>query len=429
MLVLLLACASSVSVDDTSSGKERPEKPDTGFVDTGVENLEDTDPWDTASVVTEESAPPFDEDVSAWMFTLDRIHEVEITLSAEAEAALGASPYEWAPGTFSFDGEELGQVGVRLRGKIGSFRTLSGKPKFKISFGEYARGQTFYGLKELSLNNSAVDCSYMKEVVGFRIYEAAGVPHLRTSYTRVTVNGADYGLYIVVETPNDVWLERHFADASGNLYDGKYVWYGGYSYTLLDFGDNVDSLFQLEEGTDIANADIAAVSAALLASQGTATFHDTTSAVVDWPAFHKMTAVDQFIGHNDGYSMNTNNYRVYFDPADGKAELLPWDLDYSFLLDYQWGLSWSAPRGNLTHACWLDATCVTNQRQAMADFLTAYEATDWTVLLDQIEALTYADTQSDPRRECSAADVQPNRDYVRTWLDGKPSALRMWWGI
>jgi spore coat protein CotH len=306
---------------------------------------------------------------------------------------------------------------------------MAAKPKFKVKFNEFHDDQRFYGLEELSLNNSIVDCSYMKETVAWRIYAAAGVPYLRTSYARVTVNGADYGLYLLVETPNDVWLKRNYADATGNFYDGKYVWYGGYNYTLLDFGIGVDALYQLEEGTDVANADIAEVSAALLASQGTSAYNDTMGEVLDWDVFHRMTAVDQFIGHNDGYSLNTNNYRVYFDPADGKADLLPWDLDYTFLRDTDWGLSWSAPAGNITYACWQDPACAAAQREAMASMLTAYEAEDWTGLLDDIETLTYADTQNDPRRECAAADVQPTREYIRAWLGAKPAELRAWWGL
>ncbi len=382
-------------------------------------------------VVTEEAAPAFDDsDLAGWLFTLDQIHTVEITLPPESEAAIAAAPYVWAEADVAIDGEPMPRVGLRLRGKIGSFRSLAAKPKFKISFNEFLPDQRFYGMEELSLNNAVVDCSYMKEVVGYRLYELAGVPSLRTSYARVTVNGADYGLYVLLETPNDRWLERHYTNPDGNLYDGKYVWYGGYSYTLLDFGNGVDALYQLEEGTDVGNADIAAVSTALLASQGTPGFHDQVGQYVDWDLFHRLTVVDQFLGHNDGYSMNTNNYRVYFDPADGKADLLPWDLDYTFLYDSSWGLSWSAPSGNLTYACWLDqAVCVPLHKEAMSEFIAAFEAEDWTPFLNRIENLTYADTQDDPRRECAAADVQPNRDYIRAWLAGKPAEMRAWWGL
>ena len=425
LLSLLFACQLGLApVRDAGEERERASGPPVHSLGDAPE-AEEREP-----TVTEEAAGEFPEDtLSDWIFTLDTIHEVALEISPESEAALAAAPYSWALASVTIDGEALPNIGVRLRGKIGSFRTLAGKPKFKLGFNEFVPGQRFYGLEELSLNNAVVDCSYMKEVVGYRLYAAAGVPTLRTSYAQVTVNGAPYGLYVLLETPNDRWLARTFPDSYGNLYDGKYVWYGGYNYTLLDFGIGVDALYQLEEGTDVGNADIAAVSAALLGTQGTPAFNDTMGAVFDWDAFHRLTAVDQFFGHNDGYSMNTNNYRVYFDPRDGKAEILVWDLDYTFLYDYQWGMSWYTPFGNVTYACWQDPTCSAAHRVAVSEFLAAYEAEDWTTLLDEVEALTFSATQLDPRRECLASDVQPTRDYIRAYLAGAPASLRAWWGL
>ncbi len=438
LLSFLVACTDPVVPDvghDTA--------PPIGSVDTAVDTAPtdtgaDTDTVDTVDdapeepdpVVTEEGAEPQDtSDLAGWIFDQTVMHTVDITLPDLSESALASSPYMWARAGITIDGEEMAPVGVHLRGKIGSFRTLSGKPKFKISFNQYVAGQRFYGLEELSLNNSVVDCSYIKEMVGYRMYELAGIPTLRTSYAQVTVNGEPYGLYIVLETPSDKWLDRNYDDASGNLYDGKYVWYGGYSYTLLDFNIGVDSLFQLEEGTDVANADIAAISAALAASDGQPTFYDTMGAVLDWDLFHRYTSVDHFIGHNDGYSMNTNNYRVYFDPTDGKADFLPWDLDYTFLYDYEWGLSWRNANGNITNACFRDASCTAGQAAGMATVLAAWEADDWEPWLDGIEALSYAATQDDPRRECAASSVQPYRDYVRSWLEGRPNNMRAYYGL
>jgi hypothetical protein len=433
-LLALLAACSDANIGLAYHGDSPAGDDGDGGADTApIEQIDDTGPIaDTGPdpIVTEEAAGELDEDSLAdFLFSLDRIHTVAITLPDASVTAINGAPYEWAEADVTIDDVPMASVGVRLRGKIGSFRALSGKPKFKIGFNEFVAGQRFYGLEELSLNNAVVDCSYEKEILGYRVFAAAGVPSLRTSYATVTVNGAPYGLYILLETPSDRFLHRTYPDPSGNLYDGKYVWYSDGSYTLLDFGAGVDSLFQLEEGTDVGNADVTAVSDALLASAGTTDFYTTVGAVLDWDEFHRMFAAEQYLGHNDGYTMNTNNYRVYFDPTDGRADILPWDLDYSLLYDYQWGLSWSSPRGRISAKCLGDATCVAVQRTAIATFLTSVEAVDWLALLDQVEALTYAATQADPRRECAAADVQPWRDYVRSWVVAEPAALRAWWGL
>ena len=254
-------------------------------------------------------------------------------------------------------------------------------------------------------------------------------PASRTGFAWVRVNGADYGLYVLIETPDDPYLARNYDHPDGNLYDGKYrVWSDG-SYTLLDFASGVDDLYELEAGDDAAHADVKAISDTLLANAYTPTFYDALAERIDWDEVHTHIAVEQWIGHLDGYTMNTNNYRVYFDPSDGRADFLPWDLDYAFLLDYQWGLSWYSPRGRITNACWSDATCTEAQRTAVTNFLATNEGYDWTGFLDRVEALTWDATEDDPRRECAVSDVQPSRDAIRAWIAAEPAAMRTWWGL
>jgi hypothetical protein len=151
--------------------------------------------------------------------------------------------------------------------------------------------------------------------------------------------------------------------------------------------------------------------------------------LVDWDEIHRNIAVDQFVGHVDGYSMNTNNYRVYFDPSDGKMDMLAWDLDYAFYRDVDWGMSWQNANGNLTNACLANAECRSAQRAAVRRLVAVYEAEDMEAWYDGLESLTYAATQADPRRECGAGDVQTYRNYIRDWLRAEPAYLRGWWGL
>ncbi len=419
----LLACADPASVvsaetaepaADTDAATEDP-LPDTGEV-------ANDPPIDVGTIGDQELD-------DSWIFSAEVIHEIALELPQATIDALAADPYTYAEASVTIDGEVMDPVGLRLRGKIGSFRDLGGKPKFKIDFNQYVEDQRFYGLETLSLNNSIVDCSYLKEAIGYRMFEAAGVAASRTGFAEVTVNGAAYGLYVVVEVPDDRFLRRHWADPSGRLYDGKYVWYGGYSYTLLDFGDGVDSLFQLEEGLDVGNADIVAVSEAMAASWGLPSWEADMASVIDWDVHHRMWAVEQWIGQNDGYSLNTNNYRVYFDPSDGLADMIPWDLDYSFLYDHQWGLSWSSTRGNLTYGCLQDAACVATHQAVMAEVLEAIEAADPVAQFDAMVAVIADSGASDPRRECATSSVTDTQAYVRGWLEDQNVQMRTWWGL
>ena len=368
-------------------------------------------------------------DEGPYVFKQDRIHRIEIELPSDSVSSLGRDPYEYVVGDATIDGAELAEVGVRLRGKIGSFRTLDGKPKLKLDFNAFVDGRRFQGLESLSLNNSVVDCSYLKEPLSYRVFEELGVPAGRTAYATVTINGLDYGLYIIVETQDDRYIDARWEEADGNLYDGKYVWYGGHSYQLLDFGDNVDTMYQLEEGTDVGHADITAVSDALVSAWGQPDFYEQMGEVLDWDEVHREWAGEQWVGQNDGYCINKNNYRVYFNPADGKANLIPWDLDYSLLHDSDWGRSWSSPSGNLARGCWQDSVCAAAQKDAVADAIDTIENMDLQAFVDDLAELTESEALADPRRECGRGDIQPWRDYVDWWVGARSDEVSARWGL
>ena len=376
----------------------------------------------------EETLPDHTVDDS-WIFDSGAIHQIDLTLPPETVESLYADPYTYAEASVSFNGEVFDRVGVRLRGKIGSFRDLSGKPKFKVDFNQYVEDQRFWGLETLALNNSIVDCSYLKEPLAYDLFEAAGVAASRTGFAQVTVNGADYGLYVLVEVPDDRFLERAWVEPDGNLYDGKYVWYGGYDYTLLDFGIGVDELFQLEEGVDVSHEDVRAVSAAVIDHRGAKTWYEGMAEVLDWDVFHRMWAVEQWMGQNDGYSLNTNNYRVYFDPATGLANFIPWDLDYSFLYDWEWGMNWGYPRGQITYYCLASRDCTNTQRTVTAEVLDVAAALELVSRFDEMAALIEDAARADPRRECSMDWVRSEQAEVRAWLENQDAEMRAWWGL
>lgn len=431
-------CAAIIGMAcDPDGGKNLaggPAGADTALVDTsGPRQRDSSDPGDDSGavpgpvvdVVTVDVTPPADD----WIFSLDRIHTIEIELPHESWSALGADPYTYVPGSFSLDGEKVDEVGVRIRGKIGSYRPLTGKPKLKIDFNRILEDQRFYGLESLSLNSSVADCSYIKEVMAARVYADAGIATSRTSYARVSVNGADYGLYVIVETQDDRFLDRYMADPSGNLYDGKYIWYGGGSYTLLDFAEGNDALFQLEEGEDVGNVDITAISEALAATRGTESFYDTLGTLIDWEYTHRAWAAEQWIGQNDGYCINKNNYRAYFNPTDGRLRFLPWDNDNSFLYAWQWGRNWAAPTGNLAAACMGHAECRADWAAAVDTLLGEIDPTTLSEFVTQLDALTAASSVSDPRRECGASSVAPSRAHVAYWVTVRSAEMAAAWGL
>ena len=417
------------STSDGGAGGGDSSPPDDNDTDTASDTSgEPKDDDRQEPTVTEESVGDHTTDDS-WIFVHDSIHNVDITLSDASKAALEADPYAYAEAAISFDGIEMAPVGMRLRGKIGSYRALSGKPKIKIDFNQYVVDQRFYGLETIGLNNAVVDCGYLREPMAYKVFEAAGVPASRTGFAAVTVNGEDYGLYILTEVPDDRFLARHWPDPSGNLYDGKYVWYGGYSYTLLDFGIAVDHLYSLEEGVENGNSDITDVSNAINAAWSGTDFYGDLDAYIDWDAVLLTLAGEQFVGQNDGYAMNRNNYRVYFDPEDGKLEFIPWDMDYSALQDSEWGRSWAAPYGRLANRCMSDTNCKAAWKVAAEQVTTAAESLDLIGTIDDMAYLITDAVIADPKRECNLYYYEYYQMLERNFYIDRVEYMHTFWEL
>ncbi len=398
-------------VDDTQVEVRDTDEPDTR--DTGTETIPDN---------------PEDPDPSAWIFSDEEVHRVEIELSVEAIEALNTDPKTYVEGAITFAGQRFDSVGIRLKGRVGSFRELSGKSSFKIDMNRYVEGQDLDGLEKLTFNNTVVDCSFTKERMAFRVFRALGIPAARTGYVYVTLNGEDYGLYPHIESIDDEFLKRHWEDPSGNLYEAEYMFTGSAWY-MPDFADGYDGLFDLEEGTDVGNEDVERVTAALNAYGGTSDFYDQLSEVVDWPHHMGTMAAEQWAGQNDGYSLNENNFYAYFDPTTGLMQIISWDMDYSYLYPSDWGFSWQSVDGRLSNLCIADPTCKAAYLEVLGGSCDTLDDLDLDQELEQIIELVEPWIAMDPRRECDDYYVSYYQGYVRNWVQNASATALGTWGM
>jgi spore coat protein CotH len=315
---------------------------------------------------------PVAHDDDSWVFSSDRIYRIDLEIGESSMEILRSDrrfsyPRNKARAAAVIDGEEVGEVGVRLRGGLGSFQRIDNKPKLEIDFNEFS-GERFHGLESISLNNFAEDCTGMREALSYAAYGLLEVPTSRTGFAQLFVNGLDYGLMLVLETQDDRWLKRNFEDGSGNFYDGKYV-FAGFFPKLVDFGRGRDHLFDLEEGVDVGFSDIAEISGGATRAVERGQMGDAFRARVHWEELMTFMRVEQFIGNQDGYAAGPNNYRVYFEPGEPLV-MAPWDLDYSFLPgemsayekveDQQVTIDasgWEEPGGILASVCLDDEEC------------------------------------------------------------------------
>jgi hypothetical protein len=355
------------------------------------------------------------------VFVLDRVIEASITLPEASWASLEADPYEYVPATLVFDGVTFEQVGVRLKSHIGSFRDLSGKASFKVDLNRYDERLAIGSLERLNLNNMVQDTAKLHELLAYHVWRLGGVATPRVGYVWLTVNGEVFGLYANVEVYDDAFLERNWEDGSGTLYDGDYrVWFGGRSQiTMLDLEDEFVPQFQQDEGPDVGRADLQGLVDALDAASGTSDFMATVGALVDLEELASMWAGEVWTGHIDSYSFNKNNYRVYFDPCSGLAQVLPWDPDWAFTID----TPMTSISGRLTFSCRIDPSCHAIMTESLATLEAAIAATDLEGEVDAAAALVEPWLAQDPRLEGTVEEISASQDALRDWIHTRSATL------
>lgn len=255
------------------------------------------------------------------LFVQGEIPRVRLELPDDALERLRKSPRKYIAGvvveSLATGERRYTNVAIRLKGGPGSFRALDDKPAFTVNFDRLAPGQTFHGLKKLHLNNSVQDGSLLAEKLCREMFEAAGVPAPRAGHAFVTLNKRRLGTYVLVEGVNKQFLKRHFADASGNVYDG---------HSRQDVGQRLEVN---SGGNPKDQSRLAALAAAAKLSNLTER-RAALEKTLDVERFISFMAVEVIAAHWDGYSLGPNNFRIFHDKTTDRMVFLPQGLDQTF---------------------------------------------------------------------------------------------------
>lgn len=251
----------------------------------------------------------------------------------------------WKPCTVEFEGLTWWNVGVRFKG-YSSLREAwsagSYKLPLRMEFDHFEdeqpelRDQRFYGFKTLAFANGALDDSLIRERVLGDLLRESGVPAARSAFYRlhIDVDGTPryFGLYTVIEVPDEPMFASQFGVAGGNLYkpDGPPAtsaasWQDGLPINEVSF----------PKKSNEARADWSDVAAAIAALHG-----DRSSAAAwraeldrrfDAAGFLRWLAINTVVQNWDSYGLTCHNYYLYGDPAEaGRLHWIPWDMNLSF---------------------------------------------------------------------------------------------------
>ena len=351
-------------------------------------------------------------DPAAPFFDPTSVAGIEFTLTDAARDDLAADPETYVPAELEITanaGTYSDTVGLRLKGTT-SFRTLDGKAAFKVKFKEFG-GEKFLGLKKLTLNNMVEDPSMIRETLAYELFRAAGVPASRTGYAYVSVNGADYGVYVNVETMDDVSLPLWFGSTE-HLYEGGY----DVDVRTSDLGN-----YEVDEGDEGDLSDLEGLVGALEGAGGS--FSQRLAGRADLTEMAREWAVEKYAGAWDNYTSNSgdkrpNNYYLHSDTS-GLFSIIPWGQDSSLSA----GIPLDGPGGTLFEGCRSDPACYGQFRQVLATLPGAVTALGLEAQTAQLAAMLAPWQAIDPRREYSLAKIAEEVEDTREFLELRPGDL------
>ncbi|MEI7420143.1 MAG: CotH kinase family protein [Actinomycetes bacterium] len=266
------------------------------------------------------------------IYNPSKVIRIDFNLPADSVSSLNNqdSLETYVPGTvtLSLGTKTSGaqDIHVRLKGST-SLQKLDWTPSFKIKFKKGPTGLGYLGLRRMTLNAMTQDDSKLHEFGAYALFNAIGVPASKTGWARIYVNGKDKGLYINIETPDETFMARRFKDITQHVYEGA----GSDFYLGSDTGDNKTGAFLVDAGWKVTpnKYDLNTLISYTYLNDP-ASWYAGLLKVTDRAELIKFFAVENFIGHWDGYSgPDKNNYFIRSN-TQGKFTFIPWGADQTF---------------------------------------------------------------------------------------------------
>jgi spore coat protein CotH len=188
----------------------------------------------------------------------DRVAKIRIVMSDDNWQRLTANAMAKpiVRADFWFDGELYKDVAVRTKG-MNSLMTSQGSSRLplKVDFNFFISAQTFHGIKKLCLNNGVSDPSFIREVLGYELFEQMDLPTPRRGFADIWINDIHLGLYTIVEAVDKPFLRRNFGNAGGNLYKPETP-AAALNWTIKDLSEQTAGTTQTSKSEDQTNLDI-----------------------------------------------------------------------------------------------------------------------------------------------------------------------------
>lgn len=351
------------------------------------------------------------------LFAGDTVHEIELTFAqpdwweqlTDNFEDFDDPPYLLA--SLAWNGGALDSIGVRFKGNSSYWAYYGLKKSFKLDLDEFVSGQELDGLDKLNLNNCFLDASFVREKCAYELCDALGEAACRTNYAALSINGEYWGLYLLVEQPDQEFLESRFGSGEeGNLWKGEpygsLEWLGAdealyHDDYELKTNEELDDWSTLVDFVDVVN------------NVPLSALPDSLHNRLDAASALAMLAVDVFTVNLDSYLGRCANYYLYHRDLDDRFAFFKWDQNEAWGI-YNQNMSlqqlkqldphWSNPQPNA--------------ERPLAEQLWQVPGYD-EVYLGHLRRLMAGAAQPDTL----LARMEALRDMIRPWVEADPNMM------
>jgi hypothetical protein len=307
------------------------------------------------------------------------------------------------------DGEVYADVGVRIRGNTSYTALPAGSEKFslKVVMDFVHEDQELMGYDTLNLNNSFRDPTFCREVV-YNNFVAQFIPNPRANHVTVTLNGANWGVYVNVQQPDKRMLRDYFANADGlrircaNNPNGPGLRYAGTNPSSY-------AGYEIQNDGGLADPFGALIAVCDAVTNGPIGAWETIDALFAIDPSIWSVVLENILTDDDSYVNKGADFMTYTDPLDGRMHLLQRDANETFT-QASWAITRNFTAANkpvLSHL--LDAPEL--RQRYMAHYRTVVPYLNWDYfgpIFQSHRDLIDAAVQADPKKLYSYTLFQNN---------------------
>ena len=259
------------------------------------------------------------------------VHTIEISdadYAALIATYLASGEKEWGTATVTIDGVVFENVGLKLKGNS-SLRdaTADADPAtlpwiFRLD--KFVDDQEYLGETEFVVRGN-VSSSALNEALALELLAEAGLATQEAVSSRVSFDGGAQQLRLVIQNPDEGWVDEQFGDDSALLYKAESG--GDYSYR----GDDAElytDVFDQEAGDD--NLVPLTTFLGFINESDDATFAAELDSYLDVESFATYLAFHDLIDNFDDIAGPGNNSYLYYDEETQLMTVTSWDLNLAF---------------------------------------------------------------------------------------------------